>query len=112
MMLSIFIAYFGALLLHWLVMHAAMFMEHEQLSYGQAVRRAFQPAFLSMTAMAIGMMGFMWWIQMIELMMEEMPTDDEIMWWGTVLVSILVGWLLALPIDAWLVRRKLQPGTM
>ena len=112
MMLSIFIAYFGALLLHWLLMHAAMFMEHEQLSYGQAVRRAFQPAFLSMTAMAIGMMGFMWWIQMMELMMEEMPTDDEIMWWGTVVVSILAGWLIALPIDAWLVRRKLQPGTM
>lgn len=112
MMVGIFIAYFGALALHWLVMHAHMFMEHDQLPYGQAVRRAFPPAFLSMTAMAIGMMGFMWWIQMAELMMEGMPEDDEIMWWGTTLISVLVGWLVALPIDAWLVRRGKQPGTM
>lgn len=112
MMVGIFIAYFGALALHWLVMHAAMFMEHEKLSYGQAVRRAFQPAFFSMTAMAIGMMGFMWWIQMLNLMMEGMPEDDDIMWWGTTLFSILVGWLVALPIDAWLVQRDKQPGTM
>ncbi|MCL4294470.1 MAG: DUF4396 domain-containing protein [Anaerolineae bacterium] len=112
MMIGIFIAYFGALALHWLVMHAAMFMEHEKLSYGQAVRRAFQPAFFSMTAMAIGMMGFMWWIQMLNLMMEGMPEDDDIMWWGTTLFSILVGWLVALPIDAWLVQCNKQPGTM
>lgn len=37
MMVGIVIAYFGALALHWLVMHAHMFQEHEQLSYGQAV---------------------------------------------------------------------------
>lgn len=43
-----------------------------------AVRRAFQPAFLSMTAMAVGMMGFMWWIQMVDLMMEGMPESDDI----------------------------------
>ncbi len=112
MMVGIFIAYFGALALHWLVMHAAMFMQHEKLSYGQAVRRAFQPAFFSMTAMTVGMMGFMWWIQMVNLMMEGMPEDDDIMWWGTTLVAILVGWLVGLPIDAWLVQRDKQPGTM
>lgn len=112
MMIGIFIAYFGALILHWLGMHAAMFMQHENLSYTQAVKRAFQPAFLSMTAMAVGMMGFMWWIQMVNLMMEGMPEDDDIMWWGTTLLSILIGWLVALPIDAWLVRRNKQPGTM
>lgn len=61
MMVGIFIAYFGALALHWLVMPAAMFMQHEGLDYGQAVRRAFQPALFSMTAMAVGMMGFMPW---------------------------------------------------
>ena len=112
MMIGIFIAYFGALLIHWLGMHAAMFMQHENLPYGQAVKRAFQPAFLSMTAMAVGMMGFMWWIQMVNLMMEGMPEDDDIMWWGTTLFSILIGWLLALPVDAWLVRKQKQPGTM
>lgn len=112
MMIGIFIAYFGALALHWLIMHAAMFMQHEGLSYGQAVRRAFQPAFFSMTAMTIGMMGFMWWIQMVNLMMEGMPEDDDIMWWGTTLFSILIGWLVALPVDAWLVQRNKQPGTM
>jgi hypothetical protein len=112
MLVGIFIAYFGALALHWLLMHAHMFMEHEHLPYGQAVRRAFLPAFFSMTAMAVGMMGFMWWIQMADLMMEGMPEDDEIMWWGTTLVSIVVGWLAALPVDAWLVRHGRQPGTM
>jgi len=112
MMLGIFIAYFGALALHWLGMHAAMFMHHEGLSYGQAVRRAFQPAFLSMTAMAIGMMGYMWWLQMANLMMEDMPEADDIMWWGTTLLAIVVGWLVALPVDAWLVNRQKQPGMM
>lgn len=112
MMIGIYIAYFGALALHWLVMHAAMFMHHEGLSYGQAVRRAFQPAFFSMTAMAVGMMGFMWWIQMVNLMMEGMQESDDIMWWGTTLFAILVGWLVALPVDAWLVQRNKQPGSM
>ena len=112
MMLGIFIAYFGALALHWLVMHAAMFMHHEGLTYGQAVRRAFQPAFLSMTAMAVGMMGYMWWLQMANLMMEDMPEADDIMWWGTTLLAIVVGWLVALPVDAWLVNRQKQPASM
>lgn len=112
MVTAIFIAYFAALALHWLVMHAGMFMSHEKLSCGQAVRRAFVPAFLSMTAMAMGMMGFMFWIQMVNLMMEGMPEDDEIMWWGTTLVAIVVGLLVALPVDAWLVRHQKQPGTM
>lgn len=77
-----------------------------------AVRRAFQPAFLSMTAMAVGMMGLMWWIQMVDLMMEGIPESDDIMWWGTTLVAIAVGWLVALLVDDWLVRRGTQPGTM
>lgn len=112
MMLGIFIAYLGALALHWLVMHAAMFMRHENISYRKAVRRAFLPAFASMTAMTVGMMGYMWWLQMANLMMEDMPEADDIMWWGTTLLAIVVGWLVALPVDAWLVKHQKQPGTM
>ena len=110
MMWGIYISYFGALLLHWLVMHAGMFMMGSDRSYGQAVKRAFLPAFVSMTAMAVGMMGFMWWIQMVNL--GSMPDDDELLWWGTTVLSIAVGWLVALPFDALLVKHDIQPGDM
>ena len=110
MMFGIYVSYLGALLLHWLVMHAGMFMMDSDRSYGQAVKRAFFPAFVSMTAMTIGMMGFMWWIQMVNL--GSMPDDDELLWWGTTVVSIAVGWLVALPFDALLVKHEIQPGDM
>ena len=92
MMFGIYVSYLGALLLHWLVMHAGMFMMDSDRSYGQAVKRAFFPAFVSMTAMTVGMMGFMWWIQMVNL--GSMPDDDELLWWGTTILSIAVGWLV------------------
>ena len=110
MMFGIYASYLGALLLHWLVMHAGMFMMDSDRSYGQAVKRAFFPAFVSMTAMTVGMMGFMWWIQMVNL--GSMPDDDELLWWGTTVVSIAVGWLVALPFDALLVKHEIQPGDM
>ncbi|HEX5416965.1 MAG TPA: DUF4396 domain-containing protein [Chloroflexota bacterium] len=112
MFLQIIITYVVVLFLHWLVMHAGMFARHDGLGYRAAVKRAFFPAFFSMTAMTIGMMGFMWWIQMINLMMEHMARDDDIMWWGTTLFSILVGLVVALPVDHWLVRHHRQPGGM
>ncbi|MGH2457843.1 MAG: DUF4396 domain-containing protein, partial [Chloroflexota bacterium] len=112
MFLQIIITYVVVLLLHWLVMHAGMFARHADLGYLAAAKRAFVPAFLSMTAMTMGMMGFMWWIQMIDLMMEHMARDDDVMWWGTTLFAILVGLLVALPVDHWLVQRDLEPGSM
>ena len=112
MFLQIVIVYVVVLLLHWLVMHAGMFARHEGLGYLAAVRRAFTPAFLSMTAMTIGMMGFMWWVQMINLMMEHMARDDDVMWWGTTLGAVLVGLVVALPVDHWLVQHGMEPGSM
>lgn len=112
MVLQIIITYVVVLLLHWLIMHAGMFARMGSLSYRDAVKRAFVPAFASMTAMTIGMMGFMWWIQMINLMLEHMARDDDIMWWGTTLFSILVGLLVALPVDHWLVQHHREPAGM
>lgn len=110
MFCQIVIVYALVFSLHWLVMHAGMVARHEGLGYLAAARRAFQPAFYSMTAMTIGMMGFMWWIQMINLMTEHMARDDDVMWWGTAAFGIFVGFVVALPIDHWLVRCHRQPG--
>lgn len=109
MFLQIVLVYLAALLVHWLIMHTGMFVRHYHLPYRAALRRAFVPAVTSMTAMTVGMMGFMWWLQMINLMGEHMSRDDDLMWWGTTLASVLVGILVALPVDHWLVQSGRLP---
>jgi hypothetical protein len=90
-----------------LVFHTPMTMHDRGI---QSYARAFWESLpLMMAAMAIeslGMMPTMWWAQTSFLPAMQMPTEDDLTMWATLLMAAAAGFLAVLPFHAWLVRRK------
>lgn len=49
---------------------------------------------------------------MIFLPAMQMPTADDFTMWTTQLMSVIVGFLVVLPFNYWMVRRGAKVGTM
>ena len=42
----------------------------------------------------------------------QMPTEDDFTMWATLLMAVAMGFLVALPFNAWRIRRGHRMGTM
>jgi MFS family permease len=105
--------YLAALLAMALVFHGPMTMHERKISsYWKAVAVGFPAMAATMTVESLGMMPTMWWAQMSFLPGMQMPTEDDFTMWATLLMAVAAGFLVALPFNAWMIRRGRRMGTM
>lgn len=76
-------------------------------SYGQAVKLSCLPQWLSTNAVMAGMIPVM-----VILMSHDMHTKEPawLRFWGILSLGLLVGAVLAYPVNWWLVKNALHPG--
>ena len=77
-------------------------------SYPAAVRRTVLPEWLSMNFMMAGMFPSMVILMMGRDMRAMDPT--ELVFWGTMSVAVLIGLIVAFPINWWMVEKGLKHG--
>lgn len=105
--------YLIALVVMLLVFHTPMTMHEKGIpSYWRALLAGAPVMIATMTVESIGMMPTMWWAQMSFLPGMQMPTDDDMTMWATLLMSVAVAFLIVLPFNYWMVRRGSKQGTM
>lgn len=110
MFLSMLGAYAAALLVNALLFVPLMLAFKENSTYWGTVKDNFSTVFWSMTSISIGMMPAMWLIMMKYLPM--MPREEDLLWWGSMYVSSLLG-LLTGYVGNWpLVASGKKKGTM
>ncbi len=108
MVLTMAIVYVVAFLVSWVVFHIPMFQESLGLDQEAATRQGLYAVAVSMTSVSVGMMTMMYVLMMLNLPM--MPGDDNILWFGVMVFSTLVGFLIAWPVNGLLVRKNVKPG--
>ena len=64
----------------------------------------------SMLAAAVGMNPSMWWMMMAKIPM--MPTEESILWFGTMFFTVFVAFLIAWPLNYYFVREQRKAGLM
>jgi hypothetical protein len=79
-------------------------------TYIENVKRSFLPEFLSMNAMMSGMAPVMVFLMMGRDMRAMDPT--ELLFWGVMSLGVSIGFLVAYPVNVWLVSRNLKHGLM
>jgi uncharacterized membrane protein len=79
-------------------------------SYWENVRKTFLPELISMNLM----MGAMAPVMSFLMMGRDMRAMDpaELLFWGVMSLGVIAGFALALPVNAWMVARKLKHGLM
>lgn len=96
---------FGLLIFQSLFMKAMM-----GGTYWENVRKSFMPEFLSMNLMMAAMAPVMSSLMMSRDMRAMDPT--ELVFWGLMSAGVIAGFAFALPVNAWMVARKLKHGLM
>jgi MFS family permease len=113
MFLMMVLMYVVALVLMMIFFHTPMTMHEKGLSsYGKAFVAGLPMMLATMTVESAGMMPAMWWAQMYFLPAMQMPTEDDITMWATLIMSVVVGLLVVLPFNHWMVRRGAKSGMM
>lgn len=113
MFLMMVLMYVIAAVLMMLVFHTPMTMHERKIdSYGRAFLAGFPIMIATMTVESVGMMPTMWWQQMIFLPAMQMPTEDDVTMWTTLLFSVFIGFLVVLPFNYGLVKRGKKMGMM
>ena len=79
-------------------------------SYWENVRKSFLPEFISMNLMMAAMAPVMSLLMMGRDMRAMDP--NELLFWGVMSLGVIAGFLLALPVNAWMVAQKLKHGLM
>lgn len=79
-------------------------------TYWENVKRSFLPEFLSMNVMMAGMAPVMTWMMMGRDMRAMWP--GELLFWFAMSLGIIAGFLLAYPINVWLVAQQMKHGLM
>jgi len=77
-------------------------------SYARALRRSVLPEWFSMNTMMAGMFPTMAFLMMGRDMRAMEPTEP--LFWGTMSAAVAVGFLIAFPVNVWLVVRGLKHG--
>lgn len=108
MVLLMAIVYVVAFLVSWIVFHVPMVQDSMGLDQRAAAKHGLLAVGVSMTSVSLGMMVMMWYLMMLNLPM--MPGDDSILWFGVMVFSTLVGFLIAWPVNGLLVRKNVKPG--
>jgi MFS family permease len=113
MFLMMVLMYLIALVVMMFVFHTPMTMHERKIkSYRKAFMAGLPIMIATMTVESVGMMPTMWWQQMLFLPAMQMPTNDDLTMWSTLLFSVFVGFVVVLPFNYWMVRRGKKMGTM
>jgi len=79
-------------------------------SYLENVRKTFLPEFISMNAMMAGMAPVMSFLMMGRDMRAMVPS--ELLFWGVMSLGVIAGFMVAYPVNVWMVTRGLKHGLM
>src|SRR6184192_1996306 len=79
-------------------------------TYLENVRKSFLPEFISMNFMMAGMAPVMSFLMMGRDMRAMEPT--ELLFWGVMSIGVIVGFIIAYPVNVWMVKRNLKHGLM
>jgi manganese oxidase len=79
-------------------------------TYWENVRKSFMPEFISMNLMMAAMAPVMSLLMMGRDMRAMDPA--ELVFWGVMSIGVIAGFAFALPVNVWMVARKLKHGLM
>jgi len=79
-------------------------------TYWTNVRKSFMPEFISMNAMMAGMAPVMSLLMMGRDMRAMDPT--ELLFWGVMSLGVIAGFVVAYPVNVWMVSRGMKHGLM
>ncbi|MGO5065302.1 DUF4396 domain-containing protein [Clostridium sporogenes] len=110
MILKMIIAYLIAFLLDLFVFTPTMLIEMKSIKYKDAVKESLLLVFVSITAISVGMMLSIWWLNMSysSIMIHE----NNILWFGFMALSVFIGFLIAYIPNWILVRNGKKMGTL
>jgi hypothetical protein len=108
MPIMMFGMYLGALLLVIFLVQYPMKNAMMEMKDGMILLKGLKVAFLSMTAVSLGMMTVSWWMMMSHIPM--MPKEDDILWFGTLWIASFVGFLVAWPLNSIMIRKNIKHG--
>lgn len=108
MPLMMFGMYLGALLLVIFLVQYPMKNSMMEMKDGMILLKGLKVAFLSMTAVSLGMMTMSWWMMMVHIPM--MPKEDDILWFGTMWIASFLGFLVAWPLNSLMIRNNIKHG--
>ena len=92
-----------------LLVFQALFMKNSMGgSYIQALRRSFLPEWFSMNVMMAGMIPVMGLLMMGRDMRAMEPTEP--LFWAVMAAGVIVGFIIAYPMNVWLVATGLKQG--
>jgi manganese oxidase len=88
----------------------ALFLKRMFGSYGKALRRSFLPEWLSMNMMMTGMVPVM----VAGMMGRDMRAMEpsELLYWGVMSAGVTAGFVVAYPVNLWMVAVNLKHGLM
>ena len=110
MILVMIINYVTAVLISWLLYQTPMLAMFYGLPYRKALPKALPLVLISMAAAALAMNPGMWWMMMSKLPM--MPTEESILWFGTMFFTVFLAFLSAWPFNYVFIRRQQKAGFM
>ncbi|MBJ78164.1 MAG: hypothetical protein CMH80_00375 [Nitrospinae bacterium] len=93
----------------WLIFQALFMRDSQGGSYRRALSNTFLPELVSMNALMAGM------VPLMSFMMASIPGAHNPLaarFWFTMSMALLLGFILAYPINWWLVSRNLKHGMM
>ncbi|WP_347160342.1 DUF4396 domain-containing protein [Pontibacter chitinilyticus] len=110
MPLMMFAMYVLSVLVVWPMVQVPMKEMMLDMPKKKLVRVAFGTTALSMLAVSLGMMTTAWWTLMYHIPM--MPKEDDVLWFGTMWLACIVGFLVAWPLNWLMIRSHLKPGNV
>ncbi|MDP4144889.1 MAG: DUF4396 domain-containing protein [Bacillota bacterium] len=110
MIIQMVAIYITALLLCIYIFTPNMIMESKKLVYWDAVKNSYLVVFVSVTAISVGMMLSMWWLNMNYV--SAIPRYNSVIWWGFAQIAALIGILISYIPNWWLVRYGKKLGVV
>jgi len=110
MILIMVINYIVAVIVSWLLFQNPMLAMFYGLSYRDTLTKSLPLVLASMAAAALAMNPMMWAFMMWEIPM--MPTEESILWFGVMFVTGFMAFLMAWPLNYWLIRVQRKSGLM
>ncbi|HEY3134088.1 MAG TPA: DUF4396 domain-containing protein [Gemmatimonadaceae bacterium] len=110
MWVDIIVEYVFGFLVGLLVFQSLFMRDMMGGSYGENIRRTFLPELLSMNMMMAGMAPVMIFLMMGRDMRAMWPSEP--LFWFVMSLGVVVGFVVAYPVNVWLVAKGLKHGLM
>ena len=110
MWIDVIVEYVFGFLLGLLIFQALFMRDMMGGSYGENVRRSFLPELLSMNMMMAGMAPVMIFLMMGRDMRAMWPAEP--LFWFVMSLGVTVGFIIAYPVNVWLVAKGMKHGLM